>query len=203
MTNAPPTPAAPARLKDVRVQRTKKLLTQALVELAAEGPTEALTVRDLTARAQVGYATFFRHYASIEDLLREAVDNLYIELMALLPPLTGGHPEKAGAVVFRHVRTHSGLYRLLLQPDRSLGLTDRLMETGVRGLLTAYEPQRDARVPPEVAAYHFIRSFLSLIEWWLDHAQPLTPERMGEIYRDLILAPTEAVALQPRLSVQP
>jgi len=159
---------------------------------------DAVTVRDLTVRAGVGYATFFRHYVSIADLLKATVDDLYAELVILLPPLTGTHPEEAGAIVFRHVQEHPGLYRLLLNPDRTLGLTDRIMEIGMQGLLTVYEPRPDARVPPDLAAYQFVRSFLSLIEWWLDQETPPSPERMGQIYEDLVLRPTELVALQFR-----
>ncbi|UQN08974.1 TetR/AcrR family transcriptional regulator [Deinococcus sp. QL22] len=183
---------------DLRIRRTRRLLTQALIDLSHEQPLESITVRDLTGRAEVGYATFFRHYTSIEELLRGAVDDLRSDLFTLLPPLAGQVPEQAGALVFQHVRDHPGLYRLLLSADRSLGLLDQIVEIGVQGLLQTYEARPAAQVPVDIVAYHFIRSFLSLIEWWLGHGMPYGPERMGEIYRDLILRPTEAVALQPR-----
>lgn len=189
-------PSILPRSDDLRAQRTRRKLTQALVELTAERPIDTVTVRDLTAQAGIGYATFFRHYVSMADLLQATVDDLYAELLVLFPPLTGHQPEEAGAVVFRHVQEHPGLYRLLLNPDRSLGLTDRIMEIGMKGLLTVYEPRPDARVPPDLAAYQFVRSFLSLIEWWLDQEEPPSPERMGQIYQDLVLRPTELVALQ-------
>lgn len=185
---------------ELRVRRTRRLLTQALIDLSAERPVEVITVRDLTERAEVGYATFFRHYASIEDLLRGAVDDLRTELFALLPPLAGDTPEQAGALVFQHVQAQPGLYRLLLSTERSLGLLDQIIDIGVKGLLDTFEARPDAQVPVEVAAHHFIRSFLNLIDWWLLQDQPHSPERMGEIYRELILRPTEAAALQRRAS---
>ncbi|MFC5849678.1 TetR/AcrR family transcriptional regulator [Deinococcus petrolearius] len=185
---------------DRRVRRTRRLLTQALIELGAERPLEAITVRDLTERAEVGYATFFRHYGSVVDLLRGAVDDLRAELLDLLPPLVGDTPEQAGTLVFRHVQAQPALYRLLLSTDRSLGLLDQTVDIGVQGLLDTFEARPDAQVPPEVAAHHFIRSFLNLIEWWLRQDQPHSPERMGEIYRELILRPTQAAALQLRNS---
>lgn len=185
---------------DLRVRRTRRLLTQALIDLSAERPLEAITVRDLTERAEVGYATFFRHYTSIEDLLRGAVDDLRTELFALLPPLAGDAPEQAGALVFQHVQAQPGLYRVLLGTERSLGLLDQIIDIGVKGLLDTFEARPDAHVPVEVAAHHFIRSFLNLIDWWLRQDQPHSPERMGEIYRELILRPTEAAALQRRPS---
>ncbi|QLG12892.1 TetR/AcrR family transcriptional regulator (plasmid) [Deinococcus sp. D7000] len=190
-------PAPP--LTDLRIRRTRRLLTQALIDLTAERPLETITVRHLTERAEVGYATFFRHYASIEDLLRAAVGDLRAELFALLPPLTGDAPQQAGALVFEHVRDHPGLYRLLLSPARSLELRDQIVEMGVRGLFQTYQARQDAQVPADVAANHFIQSFLNLIEWWLRHDMPHDPERMGEIYRELILRPIESAALRPRM----
>lgn len=193
MPEAPPGPQA-----DLRVRRTRRLLTQALIDLSAERPLDTITVRDLTERAGVGYATFFRHYASTEELLRGAVDDLRAELLGLLPRLAGDAPEQAGAVVFRHVQAQPGLYRLLLGTDRSHGLLDQIVDIGVEGLLDTFEARPDAGVPVEVAAHHFIHSFLGLISWWLRHDQPHSPDRMGEIYRELILRPTQAAALQPR-----
>jgi AcrR family transcriptional regulator len=191
-------PGATSAPEDLRVRRTRRLLAQALFEMATEKPIEAITVRDLTDRAQVGYATFFRHYASLEELLRSVVDDLLAELQDLLPPLAGGDPVQAGTVVFRHAREHADVYRLLLGTDRSLGLVSKALEVGLHSVQEAYEARPGSRVPLEVAANHFIRSFISLLEWWLENGMPYDPERMGEIYRDLILLPTEAVALQPR-----
>lgn len=194
----PETPQVPQG--DLRVRRTRRLLTQALIELNAEQPLEAITVRDLTERAEVGYATFFRHYSSVEELLRGAVEDLRTDLFELLPPLVGDAPERAGALVFQHVQAHPGLYRLLLGTDRSLGLLDQIIDIGVKGLLDTFEARPDALIPVEAAAHHFICSFLNLIDWWLRQDQPHSPERMGEIYRELILRPTQAAALQLRTS---
>ncbi|WP_221284191.1 TetR-like C-terminal domain-containing protein, partial [Deinococcus humi] len=77
---------------------------------------------------------------------------------------------------------------------------DQIVEVGVRALLQTYEARQDARVPADVAADHFIQAFLNLIDWWLRHDMPHDPERMGEIYRELILRPIEGAALHPRVS---
>lgn len=185
---------------DLRIRRTRRLLTQALIELTAELPFESITVRTLTERAEVGYTTFFRHYASIEDLLRAAVNDLLAELIALLPPLTGNAPQQAAALIFQHVRDHPGLYRLLLSTTHSLDVREQIVEIGARELLQTYEARQDARVPVEIAANHLIQSFLNLIDWWLRHDMLHAPERMGEIYCDLILRPVEHTALRPRSS---
>ena len=44
---------------DPRALRSRKALRNALIELLQEQPLEQISVRDIVARAGVGYATFF------------------------------------------------------------------------------------------------------------------------------------------------
>ena len=46
-------------VRDRQVKRTEDLLAKALIALSLEKGYEAVTIRDLTERADVGYATFF------------------------------------------------------------------------------------------------------------------------------------------------
>src|SRR5690606_12454565 len=61
---------------DARVRRTRRRLQDALVALVLERGYEAVTIRDVAERADVGYATFFRHYASKEALLLDLLEGL-------------------------------------------------------------------------------------------------------------------------------
>lgn len=189
-------PLRTGRSADQRIRRTRERLTQALLDLSEQRRLAEISVRELTDYAGVGYATFFRHYAGIDDLLRATIGDLYDELIGLLPPLAGQDPAAAGAAVFRHVGEHPQLYRLLLHGGELI--RDQLVDVGTAGLLGSYQPHPQASVPADIAADHFIRAFLDLIDWWLRHDRPHPPERMGVIYRDLILRPVEATALQPR-----
>lgn len=184
--------------EDARVRRTRRRLNEALVELALERPFESITVRDLTDRARVGYATFFRHYAGTEDLLQAMLADLLEELVARLRPLAREDPGAAGKLVFRHARDNADLYRLLIRTSRSLDLLPTIVQVGIENIKATYRAKPESRVPLEVAANHFIRSFMDLIEWWLDHDLPYGPDRMAEIYLELIVGPTERAALERR-----
>src|SRR5262249_4320434 len=48
--------------KDVRLRRTQKLLRDALVELIDERGFDAITIGELTERAMVSRAAFYRNY---------------------------------------------------------------------------------------------------------------------------------------------
>ncbi len=55
--------------QDRRIKRTQQLLAKALIALTLEKGYEVVTIRDITEWADVGYATFFRHYYSKDALL--------------------------------------------------------------------------------------------------------------------------------------
>ncbi len=53
---------------DLRVQRTYKLLTDALMNMLCEQSFDTITVRTLCERAMVRPATFYKHFANKEEL---------------------------------------------------------------------------------------------------------------------------------------
>ena len=61
-------------VRDRRVERTENLLANALIALSLEKGYEAITIRDITERADIGYATFYRHYHDKDELLAEVVE---------------------------------------------------------------------------------------------------------------------------------
>lgn len=67
---------------DRRVERTQRLLSEALLSLIRERGYEALSVQDIIDRANVGRATFYAHFDNKEDLLVSRLDGLRSTLQA-------------------------------------------------------------------------------------------------------------------------
>src|SRR5690242_18297174 len=57
------------RAPDRRIQRTRRLLHEAILELIHERGWDAITVQDVCERADVGRSTFYVHFADKEELL--------------------------------------------------------------------------------------------------------------------------------------
>jgi AcrR family transcriptional regulator len=54
--------------QDRRSQRTRHLLSEALVSLIREKGYDTITVSDLIDRANIGRSTFYSHYRDKDDL---------------------------------------------------------------------------------------------------------------------------------------
>jgi AcrR family transcriptional regulator len=158
---------------------------------------EAVTIRDITARADVGYATFFRHYPDKDALLADVLDVILEELIGLIQRRATGDDEATGRLIFTYVAEHGELCRVLLDSRGSSALMRRMRVLGARRVLAENAPRADSPVPPEIAANHLVAASIALIQWWLENDMPLSPARMGAIYHALIAGPTQAIAFAP------
>lgn len=64
---------------------TALLMDEALVQLLAVKDFEYITVKDICQKAGVNRSTFYLHYESLADLLRETMDNLLKEFLSMFP----------------------------------------------------------------------------------------------------------------------
>ncbi|HEU5374458.1 MAG TPA: TetR/AcrR family transcriptional regulator [Ktedonobacteraceae bacterium] len=182
-------------MQDRRVKRTQKLLARALIALTLEKGYEAITIRDITDRAEIGYATFFRHYHDKDALLKDVLDVVLDELTGLLQqPIGNTNHAATGTLIFRYVQEHNEVVHVLLSSRGSSTLAQRIIEAGTQSVFEQNVPLASSPVPPEIAAYHLVTSTISLIQWWVEHQMPYPPERMGVIYQELIARPTHATA---------
>jgi AcrR family transcriptional regulator len=66
----------PQNVVDRRVQKTRKLLLEALMELVAEKGYEAVTIREILDKANVGRSTFYAHFQDKDQLLHSILERL-------------------------------------------------------------------------------------------------------------------------------
>lgn len=180
---------------DRRINRTRRELAKALVELTLHKGYEAISIRDLTERADIGYATFFRHYPDKETLLNSLLEETLQELLELVLPVSH-QPEHSATLIFEHVQRKPDLHRVLLSLHGSEALMRKIYSLGTENILKVNRPLPLAIVPADLAAHHLMASILGLIGWWLEHQMPYPPGRMGAIMAALIIEPTHRLAFK-------
>src|SRR5829696_4606696 len=91
---------------DRRIQRTQRALMDALLTLSLEKGYDAVTIRDIAERAEIAYSTFFRHYASKDDLLATEINSVIDDLQTLIQQAHTESREAEGVLIFQHVAGH-------------------------------------------------------------------------------------------------
>ena len=172
---------------DLRVQRTRHLLQEALIDLVISNGYEAVTIREITRQAQVGYKTFFRHYPSKEALLQAIVDGFLTEFHAVrMAPTTINATAQNTLAVLRFTQTHAALLQVILQSNAA----DQLLAPIVA---LAYQEGKsffgDSDIPDEIVAHHFATSMISFLRWWLAHDLPYSVEEMADYINRLLIRP--------------
>ncbi len=178
---------------DRRVRRTRRLLAEALINLTSDRPYASIQVREITDRADIGYATFYRHYDNKDDLMLVVFNEVTAELEAGASAPGGDYFLEEGSQIFGHVRKYEGLYRSILQSPAFVTRLKKLLAGRVTGQMECHARQlEELAFPIELAANHMVSALLGMIEWWLGKHMPLPVDEMACIYERLIIRATWA-----------
>jgi AcrR family transcriptional regulator len=179
----------PPQKEDARIQRTRKLLQQALIELSVEMGFATITVRDIARRARVNRSTFYRHYLDKYDLLNQYMDEIQASVTeaALLAEKTEqSGPEKAPPgllVLVKHVEANADFYRIMLGRNGDPFFTERFRqfsENRYRYLFSQYDLPTDVKAPPiEMRLAYLSYAGVGVILWWLENDKPCSPEQLA------------------------
>ena len=178
---------------DRRIARTRRLLGEALLELVQEQSFDAITIRDITERADIGYATFFRHYDSKEELLAEQLEGIIRQIEDLAGERTGDYFQREGALLYEHARENELLYRGLLGGHVNAQVIRRLRDALIRVIrphIEGHIKEEELLVPLGLAVNHVAASALEMVAWWLENDMPYPPYDMGSYYERLIIQGT-------------
>lgn len=69
---------------DKRSRESSQWIYEALEQLITEFPYEKITITDICKKAKIGRVTFYRHYDTIDDILRKKCDDKFRDLLVYL-----------------------------------------------------------------------------------------------------------------------
>ena len=174
------------KAENLRVKRTKILLREALIALIEEKGFDALTVGDLTERAMVSRAAFYRNYQDKYDL----VEQIFEDAMSALRDAVGEmgphqHPPEVWVKFLEHIAAYSRLYRALLG-SRGSSWFVRKMRASLSDMVVmhGHEHRRSAEGPALSFFEDWVPDLVSTmlveaITWWLERGRPVTPREMA------------------------
>lgn len=184
---------------DRRVDRTRKLLQEALVSLVLEKGYEKVTVQNIIDRANVGRSTFYAHFQDMDDLLLSQFDGLREQFDQYLKnqPTPAANPSELTLLVFQHAERRRTLYKALIGERGGnvmlAHINEYFSELIKKHLSLHLSGKNNEEVPAEVLEHYIVSSFMALLTLWLDHDLPYPAEFMNDIFRELTVHGVESV----------
>jgi AcrR family transcriptional regulator len=182
-----------AKAEDRRIQRTRKLLQDALIALILEKGYEAVTVQEIIDRANVGRSTFYAHFLDKQQLLLSGFEQLRVFLAEQRAAVVASGQQRLGfsLAMFEHALSYRRVYQALVGKHSGavvLQHMQRMLTDLVHEELAALAPRDDTEpIALEIVVQYTISAFMGLLIWWSDHESPHTAAQMDAIFQQLTL----------------
>ena len=174
-----------AKPADRRVQKTKKLLSDALIALIIEKGFESVSIKDIIEKANVGRSTFYTHFEDKEQLLLWGHDTFKKLLTEDVKPLL--NESKASCINFNFLYEHIQEQRLLI----STLLGERGGEIAMEQLrkifvhrITMYFGKKDLwKSEPslfQITAHAAAAAMIALLVQWMEQEMPFSTDEMAK-----------------------
>ena len=155
-----------------------KQMGDALIELLKEKPISKISIEELTKKADVGRATFFRHFDSKEDLLSYRLVEIYKEYMG--DSFDASYSDIEHSIkFFNFYRDTLDLHLLLLNNN-----LDSVIFEGFRKVLIPLEEQSDT--DSIYTTFFTAYGLFGVILKWIKNGCKENSEEMAKLCRDLL-----------------
>ena len=188
---SPRSRSRPSAVTDVRMLRTRQALRRALLALLDRKQLDQITIRDIVAEAGIGYATFFRHHASKEELLDEIAAEQVGSLMSQTLPLLDPTDTRVSCLALcKYVNKHRALWSALLTGGAAGALRAEFIRLATAAAATV---RRSDWLPVELGAVYGVTAAIEILTWWLRRPAGEYPaEQVAEFLDRLVVAPATA-----------
>ncbi len=187
------------QVTDRRVQRTRRLLHKALMSLILEKKYESLTVQEILDRADVGRSTFYLHFQDKDELLVSGFQYLQSFLESAQGTSTAAPGKSYERIIgfslpmFEHAQEYRRVNRALLGSNAEAVVRRRIHSVLAR--IVSRELSLELRnrkscngpVSPELLAHFLVSTYISVLTWWLNSKNPISPKDIDVAYRHLVL----------------
>lgn len=185
--------SADEAIMDRRMRRTRRSIRDALQALLQNKTIDQITIKDIAAKADIGYTTFFRHFPTKEAALADLADNEAAELLSFSFPLLEAEDSRASCVALcRYVDEKRTVWSALLTSGAA---------SFVREALAVHTQERSEDWPaartwlPDGVGTALITGLtVEVLTWWLTHAPQFPSEQVAEIMDRLFVAQLVASA---------
>lgn len=180
--------------KDHRTRVTKMLIRRAFTDLLRVKPVQSISIKELCEKAGVNRGTFYAHYASVHDLLKQMEDEMLAEigeaLARLLPPDGKGVSSlRISTELFQCLKDNADLCIVTLGDFGDKSFAVRLLNMGWEKCIEAYSRYFRDATPKQIAYFYAFVSegCIGLLRRWLREEMSTSAEEIAAMAEQLML----------------
>lgn len=178
------------------IQKSRKLLHQALISLISEKNYESITVQQILDRANVGRSTFYTHFRDKDELLVMGFEHLRETLRSVQTKTPAADSSERVIVfslaMFEHLYEYRREWNALRGSPAGVIVRQSIQEMIGDLIKREFKADlnkrkgKDSAVPFELFVHYLASTFMSVAAWWLDSKKILAPDAVNDIYRALV-----------------
>lgn len=136
---------------DLRIQRTKRNIYNAFIELRAKKPLEKITITELSELAFINKATFYTHYQDIYDLSEQLENEAIITVLNDIPNPQNLvlNPKQAVFELHTAIISQGALFGILFSGSRQHVFLEKI-EKNLKARIYEYFPEYKNNLEKEV-----------------------------------------------------
>lgn len=182
---------------DRRQQKTRTAIFSAFSTLLAEKSYSKITVQEIIDTANVGRTTFYAHFETKDDLLKELCQELFGHIISSAMDRTHTHglysnanaPESVFCHLLQHLqKNNSNILGLLSCESSDVFLRyfkDSLNEL-IQIQFVNQNRKNHTNIPQDFLINHISGSFVEMVLWWLKGGMKQSPEELDHYFKTVI-----------------
>ncbi|MFK0522044.1 TetR/AcrR family transcriptional regulator [Paenibacillus illinoisensis] len=179
---------------DHRINYTKHVLQQSLLELLEEKPLNKITIKELCMKSNISRATFYAHYVDIYALITEIEKHIFSSFQLeefLLNLDNDSFPTSLNlANILSLVKSHATFYKIFFNHHMHDGYMSKAL-VQLQSKITSYWVKKNIYSDQITADYAFVfckNGVLAVIKEWLNKDALLqeTPQATSEVINEIL-----------------
>ncbi|MDC7125827.1 MAG: TetR/AcrR family transcriptional regulator [Spirochaetales bacterium] len=178
---------------DRRQRKTREAIFNAFSEMLSNKSYSRITVQEIIDKADVGRTTFYSHFPTKDDLLREMCSELFEHVFSDAPEaeqthdfsMTSGSSKEIVTHILYHLKEHGRRMSILLTCE-SGELFQRYFKQYFNNLVMIHilnpGKHKTTVVPEDFLIAHISASFVNIVQWWLENNMEQSPELLAEYF---------------------
>jgi len=183
---------------DRRQQKTRDAIFEAFSTLLSSKSYTKITIQEIIDEANIGRSTFYSHFETKDDLLKEMCTDLFSHVFSESLDtekthdfsLAGDNPGSMFTHILYHLRDNKkNIVGILTCESGELFLRffkQYLNELIIQHLLIGVE-RKNTTTPEDFLVNHISGSFVEMVQWWIKNNMKQSPEELARYFLSVIL----------------